>query len=326
MKAAIGGRDARLSAAREIARSDIVPGIRLRCPRCSANLLSLNCTKCGLSMSDEDGILRALPPVRAEHYAQFITDYERIRAAEGRGSANQEFYLGLPFRDSSGKNTGQWRIRACTYRHLVERVLKPGIRSGGRVLDLGAGNCWLSFRLALSGYKPIAVDLLTNRYDGLGAAEHYRNYLPGFFPRIQAELAHLPIQDEQVDAAIFNASFHYAENDLEAVREALRCVKPGGLVIICDTPWYTSDESGRKMVAERRTSFLARYGTASASIESIQFLTDERLQLLEERLSIRWNVLSPRYGLRWSMRPLIAKLYGRREPACFRIYVARKAQ
>lgn len=326
MRTAIGKRNVRLAAAHEIVRAERAPEIRLRCPRCGANLSSLDCTKCGLSLWEEHGIIHALPPVRAEHYAQFISDYERIRAAEGRGSTSDEFYLGLPFRDSSGKNSGQWRIRARTFSHLAEHVLKREIRFGGTILDLGAGNCWLSFRLALAGYKPIAVDLLTNKYDGLGAAEHYRGYLPAFFPRLQAELAHLPLQDEQADAAIFNASFHYAESDVAAMREALRCVRPGGLVIISDTPCYSSDESGKKMVAERRKSFLARHGTTSSSIESVEFLTDERLQSLEDQLSIRWKALSPRYGFLWSMRPLHAKIRGRREPARFRIYAARKAQ
>jgi SAM-dependent methyltransferase len=326
MGMAIRDRDARFSAAREIVRTELTREIRLQCPRCSATLFSLDCTKCGLSLWEEHGIIHALPPARAEHYAQFISDYERIRAEEGRGSASEEFYAGLPFRDSSGKNSGQWRIRARTFRHLADHVLRPEIRSGERILDLGAGNCWLSFRLALAGYKPIAVDLLTNNYDGLGAAENYRSYLPVLFPRFQAELAHLPFQDEQAGAAIFNASFHYAESDVAFVREALRCVRPGGLVIISDTPWYSCDESGRKMVTERRRGFLARHGTASSSIESVEFLTDEHLQSLGDQLSIRWEVISPRYGFRWSMRPFLAKIRGRREPACFRIYVAGKAQ
>ena len=326
MQAANEDRMAPFVAARGVVRANNAPDIRLRCPRCGANLLSLNCTKCGVELWEEEHILRTLPPDRTEHYAQFIRDYERIRAAEGRGGAGEEFYIGLPFRDSSGKNSSQWRIRARTYRHLVRHVLTPEVKFGGRILDLGAGNCWLSFRLALAGYKPLAVDLLTNTLDGLGAAENYRSYIPDLFPRFQAELAHLPLQDEQFDAAIFNASFHYAENDLAAAREAMRCVRPGGLVIISDTPWYTSEESGRRMVSERQAGFLQRYGTASSSIPSVEFLTDERLQTLEERLSIRWEVLCPTYGILWSLRPLLANLRGRREPARFRIYVARKAQ
>lgn len=270
-----------------------------------------------------NAIIDALPPERAAHYARFIADYEQIRSAECRGSDSDDFYLNLPHRDISGKNHQQWRIRARTYACLMEKVLRS-LPRGARILDLGAGNCWLSFRLALAGFQPTAVDLLTNAYDGLGAAEHYSRVLPALFPRIRAELEHLPFPDGQFHAAIFNASFHYAENAESALREALRCVKHGGLVIVSDTPWYSSAASGDRMVAERRAHFLARYGTPSASLESIEYLTAERLHQLAQCASLRWKTYTPSYGLRFSLRPFLAKLRGRREPARFRIYVARR--
>jgi len=307
-----------------ITQGDPYFGIELQCPRCSALLSSCFCSKCGLQMFDSRGVIHALPPERAAHFAQFIADYEHVRAAEGRGSAKDDFYLALPYRDLSGRNSEQWRIRARSYDYLMERILKPALPPGSRILDLGAGNCWLSFRLALAGFRPCAVDLLTNECDGLGAAEHFRGHLPQVFPRFQAELTHLPFQGEQFDAVIFNASFHYAESARSALKEALRCVKCGGIVVISDTPWYSSEESGRAMILERRRAFLRRYGTDSASIESIEFLTAEHLQHLEESLSISWTTHFPGYGLRWSMRPFLAKVRGRREPARFRIYVARK--
>jgi SAM-dependent methyltransferase len=134
----------------------------------------------------------------------------------------------------------------------------------------------------------------------------------------------LPLQSGQFDAVIFNASFHYAEDAETAFREALRCTRPGGLVVICDTPWYSGEESGRQMVAERRAAFVSQYGTASDSINSVEYLTDERLQILADGASIAWKIHSPWYGLQWAMRPLVARLRNRREPSRFRIYVAQK--
>jgi hypothetical protein len=124
---------------------------------------------------------------------------------------------------------------------------------------------------------------------------------------------------------IFNASFHYSENYVVTLREAFRCVRKGGVVIISDTPWYSREESGRQMVAERRALFSQRYGTASDSIKSLEFLTEERLRILEEQLSTRWTRHSPQYGLKWATRPLMAKLRGKREPSRFHIFVARKS-
>jgi hypothetical protein len=48
-------------------------------------------------------------------------------------------------------------------------------------------------------------------------------------------------------------------------------------VIISDTPWYSRDESGKRMVTERNSAFIERYGTASDSIKSLEYMTDERL-------------------------------------------------
>ncbi len=285
----------------------------------------MDCPSCALRMEIVDGIVHALSPERAAHYAQFVRDYEHIRTAEGRGSEREEFYLSLPYKDISGNNLRQWQIRARSYDYLIRYILRKDDQyRGGRILDLGAGNCWMSFRLAISGFQPFAADLLTNERDGLGAAVHFRTKLPQLFPRFQAEMGHLPFQDSQFDAIVFNASFHYTEDSETTLREAFRCVRSGGMVIVSDTPWYSKEESGRQMVNERRAAFLGSYGTASNSIESIEYLTDARLQLLEERLSIRWRIHFPQYGLRWAMRPLIAKLCHRREPSRFRIYVARK--
>jgi SAM-dependent methyltransferase len=275
-------------------------------------------------MANHHGILYALPPERVVYYERFIADYEYIRTSEGRGNNGDKFYLSLPYQDLSGKNSGQWQIRARSFDHLRDHVLLPNLRDGAKILDLGAGNAWMSFRLALTGYRPCAVDLLTNDNDGLGAAKHYRGSLPRLFPRFQAEMTHLPFQDGQFEAVVFNASFHYADDPEAAIREALRCVRTNGLVIICDTPWYLRETSGRQMVEERRAAFLKTYGTASDSIECVEFLTPDRLRFLEQRLSIRWTVQSPNYGLRWATRPIMAKLRQKREPSRFRIYVTRK--
>jgi SAM-dependent methyltransferase len=298
-------------------------GIYLQCPRCKNPVDRLSCSECAFRMNIHNGIVHALPPERAAYYARFISEYEQIRAAEGRGSQSEDFYLALPFRDLSGRNSQQWKIRSRSYDYLVTRVLKPW-QDRGSILDLGAGNCWMSFRLSLLGYDPVAVDLLTNEHDGLGAAVHFDRRLPIPIPRFQAEATSLPFRDERFDVIIFNASFHYSEDYEATLREALRCLKSGGLIIISDTPWYSREESGRQMVTERHALFCQRFGTASDSVNSLEYLTDERLRGLEKNLSIRWTVHSPWYGWRWAMRPWIAKLRSQREPSRFRIYVARK--
>jgi ubiquinone/menaquinone biosynthesis C-methylase UbiE len=145
------------------------------------------------------------------------------------------------------------------------------------------------------------------------------------FPCVQAESTRLPFASKQFDAAIFNASFHYAENYSSTLLETMRCLKHGGLVIVADSPWYRKCSSGEQMVNERRAAFLRRYGTPSDSIPSQEFLTDGRLRDLEQHFGLRWKRHTPFYGLQWAMRPWIARWHGRREPARFYIYTAEKS-
>jgi SAM-dependent methyltransferase len=311
--------------------------VTLLCWQCSVPLADMTsetrtgsgirvCAACTATTQYRGGIWCALSPRRFDHFSNFIAEYEFIRAAEGRGSTRSEYYLSLPYKDVSARNSDQWMIRARTFRKMeqcilapLEKLTKPSLR----ILDLGAGNGWMSYRLALRGHLPIAVDLLTNDQDGIGAAIHYNTHIQPLFPRVQADLDRLPFASSIFDLVIFNASFHYSENYERTFMEALRCTRPGGSVVIADTPWYAEEESGRRMVEEKHKHFSATYGFASDSISSLEYLTSDRLYRLKNMFELEWSCLKPFYGVRWSLRPLRAKLEGRRPPSQFRIYAAR---
>jgi SAM-dependent methyltransferase len=310
-------------------------GLRLLCPACrhplrelyapnSLENFSFACGLCKHELYRVNGIWRAILPQRSAYFQEFMANYQRIRLAEGRGSATADYYLALPYKDLTGANQGQWSIRGCTFRYFERKILPAfeASRDPLEILDLGAGNGWLSYRLALRGHRPVAVDLMTDSRDGLSAAQHFSSNLGVLFPCFQAELDNLPFADSQFDIAVFNASFHYSEDYQRTLGEALRCVKPGGAIVIADTAWYSSEASGTRMIEERRAAFIERFGTASDAIRSLEFLTDNRLKAMEQHFGLKWQVHTPYYGLRWAMRPVVAKLQGKREPSTFRIYVA----
>src|SRR5580698_7834259 len=123
-------------------RAALYPRVQLLCPRCKVEVDDLQCPCCNFGMEIHHGIVHALPPERAAYYARFIAEYERIRAAEGRGGQSEEFYLALPYKDTSGCNSQQWKIRSRSYDYLIRHVLKP-LQDCDSILDLGAGNCWM---------------------------------------------------------------------------------------------------------------------------------------------------------------------------------------
>jgi SAM-dependent methyltransferase len=268
---------------------------------------------------DLDGIYDALPPDRESIFRQFVHDYEFVRAKEGRGSSSADHYLALPFKDLDGRNVWQWRIRARTFR-FMEKHLLPNIENsyprGFDVLDVGAGNGWLSYRLAQRGHRPVAVDLLVNDTDGLGAARHYFHLVPPFL-RFKAEMDRLPFMPAQFDVVIFNASLHYSVDYLTTLQEALRCLRKGGHLIVADSPFYGKEESGQRMLQEKRAAFHRQFGFSSDSIPSREYLTTNTLDYLAACLALKWNAYKPWYGLSWALRPVKAKLLRRREPSNF---------
>ena len=305
------------------------------------------CPACGAHYECRDGIWRLLPPERAAYFAPFLRDYTTIRSAEGYGYAEAERYRRLPEVDPGDPLAWQWRMRAITFAELERRVLGAMVtihegtrrntkktnsfvplrapswinRQSLRVLDLGSGVGWLSHQLARRGHRPCAVDLNLDARDGLGAAGNY----PATWPLIQAEFDRLPLADAQADVAVFNAALPYSADYRATLAEALRVLRPGGRIVVMDSPIYRRDASGRQMVAERQAAFERAHGTRSDALPSIGYLTWGMLDELGRDLGLRWRAFVPWYGWRWAIRPWRARLLRQREPSTFALLVAELA-
>lgn len=322
------------------------------CPVCRGEVEwisaeAVHCPVDGLTFGCEAGIWRFLPPERAVALAQFRQEYETVRRREGRGSDDAAFYRALPFvaengtqinaddADFSSRSCGvtqdkplrvsaAWVERARSFMVLVERVFEPletSLKRPLKILDLGAGNGWLSNRLAARGHLLAAVDLGVNDWDGLGAHHHYKTD----FICLQAEFDHLPLAESQVDLVIFNASFHYSVNFTVTLSEVLRVLRPKAQVVVMDTAVYQHPASGQHMVAEREAAFLQQYGFASNSLSSENFLTYGRIQALGAAANIDWQLIWTIPAWRRLARWLKVRLRRQREPAKFPLLVGRRA-
>src|SRR5690348_14181640 len=116
------------------------------CPQCHGNLKQistqeLHCPAEHLSFRQVEGIWQFLLPERKSYYARFIQEYETIRHLEGRQSNDSNYYRSLPFKDVTNRFSADWKIRAASYRLLAGKIAP-----NTKVIDLGAGNGWLSNR------------------------------------------------------------------------------------------------------------------------------------------------------------------------------------
>ncbi len=296
--------------------------IPLACSRChtlldEVDLVTKHCPQDGLTFHRVDGIWRMLLPERAEYFSRFVQDYETVRRFEGRGSTDKSYYRTLPYRQSS-----DWHIRAASFNAFIKQIIASLEKNKMplRILDLGAGNGWLSNRLASRGHAVAAVDLTANDFDGLGC---YRFYDPAFLP-VQAEFDDLPFLDNSVDVVLFNASLHYSVSYEQTLRESLRVLDVEGRLVVLDSPVYWDAGSGSSMVREREEQFRQRYGFPSDNLQSENYLTYSKLNELGAELNLAWRFIKPFYGLRWMIRPIVAKFLGRREPAKFHVIVGNR--
>ena len=303
---------------------------RWRCPLCGGTVrLSSPEARCevqGHAFSQVAAVWRFLPEPTRRQYAEFERQYTRVRAAEGWGKPDCQYFRGLPEVVDGDPQGHIWRQRAGSYQAMLEQVLQPLEAARQRpltILDLGAGNCWLAHRLAARGHHVAAVDVRTGELDGLGAHIWYGDAHAGqaaFLP-VQAEFDRLPFASDQADLVIFNASLHYSADCGVTLAESRRTLRSDGLLVVLDSPLYRQQAAGATMVSEREACFQRVYGFCSNTLPSEHFLTADRLQTLAAAGNLHWRVIALPSAWRCVVRDWKARLRGQREPATFPLIV-----
>lgn len=203
------------------------------------------CKDCGAEYLFLDRIWRFMPNDRVKRYEEFLNRYRDLRRHDGWGSDDGKYYRQLPQVTRDDRHYGIWRIREKNFRRLLGLVgSEPQ-----KILDLGAGNGWLSNQFAKRGHLVAALDLSDDDHDGLGACKYYQSQ----FECYQAEFECAPFCDLQFDLAIFNASLHYSSCLGTTLRATKRLVKLGGMVVVVDSPYYNDASSGQALAFEQRS-------------------------------------------------------------------------
>jgi SAM-dependent methyltransferase len=252
---------------------------------------------------------------------QFCAEYARQRAREGHGLSGEALRT-LPYL-RTGPLARQWAVRARSFDVFSHLVLRPTGRPLA-LLDLGAGNGWLCHRAARMGHRPVALDMRDDDVDGLGAARRLLADAPGLFECITASFDAIPLASRRFDVTLFNASLHYAHDLNATLAEAMRVTRSGGLMAIMDSPFYARAEDGQAMIAEKKSGGTCQFGDGAHLLLApnfIEYLTRERLAQAAPALS--WTRHRVRYPLWYEMRPLLARLKGRRAPSRFDLWTAR---
>jgi SAM-dependent methyltransferase len=284
----------------------------------------LHCQRENKVFNCQDGIYRLLTKEREDSFKSFLEKYTLVRKKEGWGVKDMEYYTSLPYKDVTGRNTSIWRIRAKTFdaaiRHLQQRLSLSNLN----VLDIGAGNCWMTRYFSQWGNNVVAIDINLDENDGLKAGQVYIDKLNLNFIRAQAGIESLPFTDEHFNLVIANGAFHYASSYDKALREVRRVLGKNGIFIIIDSPTYINSKSGRDMVAERVKQQERDYGIRHNSTSQSGFLVRDEIVTLLNNCGFEVQILRPFHGILWTLRPIKAKIMGSREPATFPVIIGEK--
>lgn len=302
--------------------ADVLRDWPLRCPACMAGdlreddihgALQITCPACQNSFPIENGVAALVDFTTRPELLEFTQSYQSIRASEGYTGRGAEYYRRLPMHPPKEPDSDIWRIRQKSFA-AFRKILTRAVPAGGTVLDLGSGNGWLSHQTALLGYRPMGMDINTDPDDGLAAVRHY----PLQWPVVMASFDQLPLADGGVDMAVFNGSLHYSERVEDTLAETFRVLRPGGTLVILDTPIYWDSTSGDTMMAQRKAHHQRTHGQAN-TYETEGYLTWNAVLSWSDRFGCRTNIIRPWYGLAWALRPMKARVLRRREPASFAV-------
>jgi ubiquinone/menaquinone biosynthesis C-methylase UbiE len=125
---------------------------------------------------------------------------------------------------------------------MVERLIRPHLTEGARLLEVGSGAGNLLLQASVRGSHPIALDLsmqslifVRSRLQEAVAGPD----APAGFACMQAIGEKLPLQDGSFDCVILSEVIEHLEEPQTSIQEAARVLCPGGRLLVT-TPNYRS--------------------------------------------------------------------------------------
>ena len=125
---------------------------------------------------------------------------------------------------------------------LIDRLIRPHVSAGARLLEIGCGSGNLLLQATVRGSYPVALDLalpslafVRLRLQQAGSGPD----APGGFACVQGLGDALPFAGDSFDCVLLSEVVEHLEAPHRTVREAVRVLRPGGRLLVT-TPNYRS--------------------------------------------------------------------------------------
>lgn len=272
----------------------------LRCPECRQPFEST--CRCGFAPPVTDGIVDMTTAEQRAFYDPLVADYERRRAEQRWGGED----LDLP--EAPIGHHDYWAFRRCSFRAVEQLVRKRC--SGGRALDVGAGNCWLTRYIDRWGFSATALDINDGPRDGLRAGSGYLTQ-GDHFDRVRGVMTDLPFPERSFDLVVVANTLQWSPDLACSMAEFRRVIKPGGMGVVVDSPWFEEASHGNRRIRDRVGDLIDEEGLVVPETGKAPFLHRSEFEAAVRNSGLAYSRQWVYFGPGRFLETLTARFYQR---------------
>ena len=273
-------------------------------------------------INDENGIMDCIPPENRLSIEGFL-EYYKSKIPENEKRSDGEI-ISLPYQKKEHGRNDVWRIRERNYNLVMGQIRRLEPDGNGPVLDLGAGNCWLSRRLIETGYDCVSLDPLESAESGLRGGDIFEREIGIKLTRVLSTMETMPFINSVFNGVVSSGSFHYTNCASMVLKEIHRILKPDGWAIIYDSPVFGDSESGDEMVEEKKLEFGDGDVLDNLAYKPIWFIVLDEFIKLAKEIGFEIEVIQTRSPVARLLDGAKNKVQSKRKWAEFPILLLRK--
>ncbi len=196
-----------------------------------------------------DGIYNLISDEDSQQVNYFLKSFEAYRGLNKLKITNTKLYENLPF----SMHTSQWLERQKDIK-FIDKTIEG--KTNLKILDVGAWNGWLSNYLTKKNHQLVALDLFTDKYDGLGANKYYNSK----YISIQLYPDEIFRIQEAFDLIIFNRNWAFFQNPQKVFEDAKKILSTNGTILFTGLAFYKNPIIAKKQLEKTNNDFKKSYG------------------------------------------------------------------